>query len=287
MSLKKIYSNLPTSLKKKIDKLSFNFSHNVEEDFIFNSEVGKNYNLSTNDKKKIVQLIKHSISNIASATDINIHFLLLKSVLDLNPKRPSTIVECGVFKGATSVVLSIGAKITGRKLVLYDSFEGLPDGEKNISHRYYPHLAVTGSYKKGMYKGTLEEVKSNLLAYGHLDVCELRKGFFNKSLKKHKEKIDFLFLDVDLVSSTKDCIFYLWSHLVKGGYCYTDDACDIDVVKVWFDEKWWKKNLKCKAPGYIGSGCGLPINPHISSLGYALKSPNLNSYKNIPWLQKK
>ena len=78
MSLKKIYSNLPNSVKKKIDKLSFNFSHNVEEDFIFNSDVGKNYNLSTNDKKKIVQLLKYSISNIASATDINIHFLLDK-----------------------------------------------------------------------------------------------------------------------------------------------------------------------------------------------------------------
>jgi hypothetical protein len=53
---------------------------------------------------------------LTSATDINIHFLLLKSVLALNPKKLSSIVECGVFKGATSVVLSIGAKITGENL---------------------------------------------------------------------------------------------------------------------------------------------------------------------------
>ena len=287
MSLKRIYSNLPKSIKTKIDKLSFNFSHNIEEDFIFNTEIGKNYNLNTNEKKRIAQHLKHSISNIDSATDINIHFLLLKSVLALNPKKLSSIVECGVFKGATSVVLSIGAKITGRKLILYDSFEGLPNGEKNISRRYYPHLGITGSYKKGMYTGTLEEVKSNLLTYGHLDVCELRKGFFNKSLIKHKEKIDLLFLDVDLVSSTKDCILYLWDHLVDGSYCYTDDACDIDVVKVWFDDAWWKKNLKIKSPGYIGSGCGLPITSNFSSLGYAVKSPNLKKYKNISWLEKK
>lgn len=52
MSLKKIYSNLPKSIKTKIDKLSFNFSHNIEEDFIFNTEIGKNYNLNTNEKKK-------------------------------------------------------------------------------------------------------------------------------------------------------------------------------------------------------------------------------------------
>lgn len=287
MYLKKFYSKLPNSIKSKINKLSFNFSHNIEEDFIFNSEVGKKYNLTINEKKKIVQRMKYSISNITSATDINIHFFLLKSVLSLNPNKVSTIVECGVFKGATSVVLSMGAKITGRKLILYDSFDGLPNGEKNISHRYYPYLGVTGTYKKGMYKGALEEVKSNLLAYGHLDACELRKGFFNKSLKTHKEKIDFLFLDVDLVSSTQDCILYLWKHLVDGGCCYTDDACDIDVVKVWFDEKWWKKNLKLKAPGYVGSGCGLPITSNFSSLGYTIKSPNLKNYKNISWLEKK
>jgi O-methyltransferase len=287
MILKKFFYKLPNSLKNIILRLSYQFNNNIEDDFIFNPDIGKKYNLTIKDKKKLIKSLKYSITEIDSATDLNIHFVLLKKILELEPNNKASIVECGVYKGATSIVLSIAAKITGRQLILYDSFEGLPDGEKSIPQRNYLHLKVTGSYKKGMYAGTLEEVKNNILKFGEINSCIFRKGYFNKSLINHKEKIDFLFLDVDLVSSTKDCIFYLWNYLVKGGYCYTDDACDIDVVKVWFDDEWWKKNLKCEAPGYIGSGCGLPINPNISSLGYTLKSPNLNNYKDISWLQKK
>lgn len=284
MILKKIYFKLPKSIKNIILKLGFHFYNNIEDDFINNPNIGKNYKLTTTDKINIVKRLKYSMTKIESATDINIHFHLLKKILELEPKKKAYIVECGVYKGATSIVLSIGAKITGRKLILYDSFKGLPDGEKSISKRNYPHLKVTGSYKKGMYKGTLEEVKDNILMFGEINVCIFRKGFFNKSLIKHREKIDFLFLDVDLVSSTKDCLFYLWKYLNPGRYCYTDDACDIDVVKIWFDDLWWKKKLKYKAPGYIGSGCGLPISFSHSSLGYAVKEENKKKYKKVNWL---
>ena len=169
---------------------------------------------------------------------------------------------------------------------MYDSFEGLPNGEKSIPMRYYPHLKVTGFYRKGMYKSTIDEVKKNLLMFGELDVCIFRKGYFNKSLIQHKEKIDFLFLDVDLVSSTKDCLLHLWKHLKNGCYCYSDDACDLDVVIVWFDSRWWLKNFKTKAPGYIGSGCGIPISFSFSSLGYAIKKPDLKKFNSVKWLER-
>ena len=286
MILKQIFYKLPYSLKNIISKLSAQFYSNIENDFIFNNEIGKNYKLSIKDKKNIIKRLKFSVSKIDSATDINIHLRLIKKILELDPKSKGYIVECGVFKGATSIPLSIGAKITGRKLILYDSFEGLPSGEKSIPRRYYPHLQVTGSYQKGMYKGSIDEVKRNLLMFGNLESCILRKGYFNKVLHSHKEKIDFLFLDVDLVSSTKDCILNLWKFLVDGGYCYSDDACDLDVVKVWFDNNWWKKNINSKAPGYIGSGCGVPISLSYSSLGYAIKDPNIKKYKSISWLIK-
>lgn len=284
MILKQIFYKLPTNIKNIIYKLSSQFHSNIENDFIFNKEVGSKYKLSINDKKNIVKRLKYSISKIDSATDFNIHLILIKKILELNPKGKGSIVECGVYKGATSIPLSIGAKITGRNLILYDSFEGLPSGEKSIPQRYYPHLQVTGSYKKGMYKGSLEDVKTNLLMFGNLDVTILRKGYFSKTLPKHKEKIDFLFLDVDLVSSTKDCILYLWKYLNNGGYCYSDDACDLDVVKVWFDNHWWKKNIRSNAPGYVGSGCGIPISFSYSSLGYTIKDPNIKKFKKISWL---
>ena len=50
----------------------------------------------------------------------------------------------------------------GRKLLVYDSFEGLPDvdeAEKNL-------------FGKGEYTGALDEVKKNVGKYGALELCE-------------------------------------------------------------------------------------------------------------------
>ena len=174
---------------------------------------------------------------------MNVHLTLLKYLFLIPSESTGDLVECGCFKGSTSITLSIAAKIMEKKLIIYDSFEGLPTGEHSIK-RKYPHLKLSGYYKKGMYSGSLDSVNKNIDKYGFIECVELRKGFFNKTLKSHKEKIDFLFLDVDLTSSTYSCIKYLWPLLNYDRYCMTDDACDLSVVNCWFDTAWWKKNLK-------------------------------------------
>jgi hypothetical protein len=285
---KKIYYKIPSKFQIYLSKLASKFISSPEENFL-KSTIGNKHGLTINDKLSIIKKLKYSLVNVESATDFHAHILIMSRVLELNKAKncnTSTVVECGTFKGATAIVLSIACKITNRKLIIYDSFEGLPNSEREIGKRNYPHLKFTGHYSKGMYSGSLEEVKKNIYIYGDLSVCEFRKGFFSKTLPRHKEKIDFLFLDVDLVSSTKDCIKYLWPYLSNNSYAFTDDACDIDVVKVWFDNKWWKKNLKLEAPGFIGSGCGLPINLNsFSSLGYITKNPDKSSYSKISWLK--
>jgi len=176
------------------------------------------------------------------------------------------------------------AKIVKRKLIVADSFQGLPEDDKNVIHQY-PHVGVFGFYKKGMYSAGLEEVKKNLSDYGELPVCQFLPGFFANSLKNLKKPIVFAFLDVDLLTSIKDCIKYIWPRLINNGYIYTDDSCDMEVVKVWFDNLWWQRILKQPAPGYVGSGCGLPISPNYTSLGYAFKVNNpKESYKRVSWL---
>ena len=70
----------------------------------------------------------------------------------------------------------------------------------------------------------------------------------------------------------------LWKYIVDDSFIFSDDACDIDVVSIWFDHKWWKENLGCKPPGYIGSGCGIPLGSKYSSLGYTIKNPKKDKY---------
>ena len=78
---------------------------------------------------------------------------------------------------------------------------------------------------------------------------------------------------------------YLWPYLLDNSYIYTDDACDIDVVKTWYDKEWWMKNLNIDPPGYIGGGCGIPISGSFSSLGYSFKNINVNNFKKVDWLE--
>ena len=280
--LKKLYYKLPSIYQNYLNKAASKLANNAEEEFIHN-DIGKNYNLSSKDKANIVKRIRNSLSKIDSATSIDVHLELGKRLLDL-PNNQGSIVECGCYQGASTVSLSIFSKIVERNLIIYDSFEGLPEDKDNVGKRNYPFLNLTGEYKKGMYKSSLENVKNNLKFYGEYDVCELRKGYFDKSLIQHKEKIDFLFLDVDLVQSTTDCIKYLWKFVNNGSYIYTDDACDMDVVKFWFDKEWWNKNFDCDPPNYVGSGCGINLGNNYSSLGFTIKNPDKSKFNKALFL---
>lgn len=271
--IKKLYFYIPSKLQSLLNQLNNYIVPSLVDDFVY-SDIGKQYGLTIESKKYILKRINESLKKINSATNLNVHLTLLSEILKLPLKKnPSAIVECGTFEGSTSIVLSIAAEITNRKLIIYDSFSGLPNSEKKLGKRLYPHLNFTGFYKKSMYACSLEKVQNNIKLFGEIGVCSFRKGFFKNTLPKHKEKIDFLFLDVDLCSSTKECLKYLWKHLNNNRLVFTDDACDMKVVKIWFDEKWWKKNFNSPAPGYIGSGCGIITQAKYSSLGY--------SYKNI------
>jgi hypothetical protein len=136
-----------------------------------------------------------------------------------------------------------------------------------------------------MYSGSLEEVRSNIDRFGNLGVCNFIEGNFADTLPHFKTPVAFAFLDVDLEQSMKDCIRNLWPQLVDGGFVYTDDSCDMSVVKLWFNDAFWFEELGWKAPGYVGSGCGLPVRSSFSSLGYAHKvSSPQTEYGRIGWL---
>ena len=286
VSLKRIYYFLPKKFQNYLNIMASNISNNTEEDFINNDVYGKLYNLKKKDREIIVRRIRYCLSKISSATNLNVQLHLIKKILELPVNNKNFIVECGAFKGASSVALSIAAKITNRKLIIYDTFEVLPDNESGRSNmREYPHLKIKGHYEGGMYCGSVEEVTKNLKNFGEYDCCIIRKGFYEKSLLNHSEKIDFLFLDVDLLSSTKECLKYLWKYIIDNGYVFTDDSCDLKVVRIWFDKEWWLDHLKENPPGYIGSGCGINLDKDYSSLGYTIKNPNSENLFEIDWLK--
>jgi O-methyltransferase len=250
----------------------------------YRDEVGSAFNLGRNKKAELVERFKANTSEIPSGTAWLYHVIIAQEILSVPPAILGDVIECGCWKGASTASLSLVCRLVGRKLIVCDSFEGLPNDDVQIAHQY-PHLKVYGFYKSGMYAGRLDEVKANVQRYGEISVCQFVPGFFSDTLIVLTEPIAFAFLDVDLASSTRDCLKYIWPLLVDGGAIFSDDSCDMEVVRVWFDEEWWRREVGERAPGYIGSGCGLPLDPNFSSLGYARKLGKAEQvYSRVPWL---
>ena len=248
------------------------------------SEVGQAYGLDRRRKRELVDRFKTAAATIPSGTSWLYHVVLASEIVALPPATQGAVVECGCWKGASTSSLSLICEATGRELIVCDSFQGLPDDEPNVVHDY-PHVGVYGYYQKGMYCGRLDEVRANVGRCGALKVCRFVPGFFSDTLVALKEPVAFAFLDVDLASSLRDCIQHLWPLLVDGGRVYTDDSCDMECIRVWFDKAWWQEKLGEREPGYVGSGCGLPVTPAFSSLGYARKVRDVaHAYHRVEWL---
>jgi len=249
----------------------------VLDDFI-NGPCGSEYGITAGEKKALADQFRRITQSIESGTAPLVHAVLAKEILSLPPSLKGDVIECGVWKGASAAALSLVCQRTGRRLKVCDSFQGLPPDHPR------PHVGlhtrVYGYYQEGMFHGDLEEVRNNIRTHGALDVCDFIPGFFAESLRGLNGPLVFAFLDVDLESSTRDCLKALWPLLAEDGLIYSDDAGDLEVVRVYFDEAWWREHLHCPAPGFVGSGCGLPLSPSFSSLGYTRK---LGAFREDAW----
>lgn len=184
------------------------------------------------------------------------HFALVaKFLLDL--KVPGPIVECGAFKGGSSSQLSLLARATKRKLYVCDSFQGLPAPAKSEAKVKIFNDSRTHTYQEGDYAATLDEIKANISRYGAIEVCEFVPGFFNRSLPKLNVRPAAIVLDVDLISSARDCLKPLWPRLRKGGYVFTHEAESETYMQGLLDKAWWRTHLKECPPLIFGAGSSL------------------------------
>jgi len=182
--------------------------------------------------------------------------LMAKYILDLNV--PGPLVECGSYKGGGSAKLSILAKMTGRKLYICDSFEGLPNPKFESEAKQHGIVYdYNTTFHKGEFTGSLEEVKSNITKYGCIEVCEFVKGFFDKSLPGLNIAPAFVFTDVDYFSSARDCLKNLWPRMEKNGLWFTHEATYHEYIYGILDSTWWRENMNECPPLIIGAGTGL------------------------------
>ncbi len=189
--------------------------------------------------------------------------ILAEAILNLKVEGP--IVELGCFKGGSTAKLSLVAKATNRLLYVCDSFAGLPNPEPH-DKVHYGCLGRVKEYSKGDYAGTLDEVKGNVTAWGVIEVCRFIKGYFNETLSYLEIKPALVFMDVDLIESSRDCVRFLWPKLREGGKFYTHEANAHTFICGLLEPTWWHQNMGCCPPVLFGAGYG--YGPHALNLAH-------------------
>ena len=244
------------------------------ERFIANGK-GKDVNESV--REQLVRRFEriHSEMPIASTPTDG----LFMAEMLLNMWAPGEIVECGCYAGGSSAKLSLVAKILGRKLTVFDSFEGLP-----IAEQYYlrdQHCRRSdewvSDWTKGRYAAREDEVRGNIEQYGDFSVCRLVKGWFNETLTPSNlaSQVAFAFVDVDLANSARDCFTAIWPRLSEGGIYVTHDTAYIKVLQELYRPTLWREQFRAIPPILFGAGYGLcNDSPHI---GYMVKGESLSS----------
>ena len=195
--------------------------------------------------------------------------LYFRRMFDLIAGVPGDVVECGVYRGNTLLMLCYHAREEGSKRHIwgFDSFEGFaPPSAEDQSIR--PKRA--GDLDPGVDPVWILELllNSGLDREWVLANVSLVKGFFDQTLAKYRgDGIALLHLDVDLYAAYKTALVELYDRVVPGGLILFDEYLG------GLDQVNWP-GAQIAIDECLGSRGGLvPVRDH-SSGKYFLKKPS-------------
>jgi len=246
----------------------------------FSGTVGREYGASFWKKLLIALRMVVNRFRVPTASNFIEHLVMATEILKVPKSVAGVAVECGCYKGGSTANLSLVCALAGRRLVVFDSFRGLPEpGPQDAGHIVLERHEIH-RYAEGYWAGSLEEVKRNVARCGNLSVCEFRPGYFEEALPGFNERVVFAFVDADLRDSVKTCVQYLWPLLEDNCRIYTHEAQHQEVVQLFYDSALWNGQ---KPPGLVGAGTGLGLLPSVggfrSGIGYAVKNPSVASFR--------
>jgi len=245
----------------------------LKRQFIAN---GAHSAIGTPEREQIIQRFEAIDRNLKIATSATDGLILAE--LLINCAAPGDVVECGCFNGGSSAKLSILAELLGRRLVVCDSFEGLPDVDGyNLRDQHMRRgEGWVEDWSAGRYAARIDRVKHNIQAYGELGVCGFVKGWFADTLTPDNlpERVALAFVDVDIPSSARDCIKGLWPLMPEQSVFVSHDVAWVKVMQVFHDPELWQNHFNEFPPMFFGAGFGIyNASPHI---GYAVKGQHLD-----------
>ena len=175
---------------------------------------------------------------------------VIDAVFRLGGRAGLTLVEAGSGKGASTAKLSLAAARAGGRLLVFDSFRGLPPNDE--SHTRLDGSAV--SFRAGAFAGRLPSVQRTVARFGALEVCQFYKGWFAETMSGFRQPIDVALLDVDLLASTRTCLQRLFPLVRPGGVVFTQDGHLRAIVELLASERFWRDVVGVEPPVIEGLG---------------------------------
>ena len=156
---------------------------------------------------------------------------------------PGDIVECGVYKGGLSILMTEILKRHGvqdRTVWLYDTFNGMPElGEKDFDRHYMRPAAdwMRNDEKVRSVARRATVVRNLENAVYPFDLFRLVEGKVEETIPgRMPDKIALLRLDTDWYESARHELEYLFPRLVPGGVLIVDDYGIWDGARKAVDE---------------------------------------------------
>jgi O-methyltransferase len=160
-------------------------------------------------------------------------------ILRLAGRPGLTVVEAGCGKGSSTAKLSLLVQRAGGRLIVFDSFRGIPENQE--VHQHLDGRRIV--FRPGAFTGRLESVRRTVERYGAIEVCEFKKGLFEETMVGFDLPIDLALLDVDLLSSTRTCLRALFPKLRAGGSVFTQDGHLTAIVELLEDARFWREEV--------------------------------------------
>ncbi|MDF1562793.1 MAG: macrocin O-methyltransferase [Deltaproteobacteria bacterium] len=160
------------------------------------------------------------------------------------------VVEAGSGSGSSTAKLSLAVRKVGGRLLVFDTFQGIPENDERHEHLDGRPLV----YRKGAFRGRLESVRRHVERFGAPEVCTFHKGLFEETLPGLDAAIDVALLDVDLIASTRVCTRHLFPLLKPGGVLFSQDGHIRATVELFADERFWREDVGVAPPAIPGLG---------------------------------
>lgn len=124
---------------------------------------------------------------------------------------PGDFWELGVYKGGTASILT---SICGDKeLHLFDTFDGIPFADP-----------IRDSHRQGDFKAEESHTKQNVLRHALHNLPYFHAGLLPDTFAgMEHSRIAFCHVDLDTYQSYKDCLPFVYNHMVAGGIILMDD----------------------------------------------------------------